>query len=819
MPTPQEELDLALQGKAQKELSDALNKSALTKATPKPWEQMSPDEQNLVKKNFMGFIQKSGDEERAWKDKNPGVNYPAPKQKEPWEQLDPSTRRVLARENKESFATAYGISPSDLDTAGLEVEYQKYLKAPQTAEDTASGSGYRGTVGGLGKPVIGGVQKAANMLSTAVPGLDSLKKYANLSTLTSRWEGDKLQKSIEKHPVAGAFGEMVGQMPYIAAMGNPGSALGAAVRGGALGFLQPVESNDLKMGTVANTLYGAAGGALGDLAITGASKGVGAIRGAATGWLPEAELTAQQKIMGSLGLPKENISAANLRPGRASKIAAMQDAANMSTINESNNVLAGRAGENLVANANGQFRGAPPSGVTELTKAAAAGDLQAQRLLNNRPNITGAVSNATRGEATQWDVEVQQWLANQEYQPFKTAAEKLAPTRSENTGGLLAELDKILADIEAAPNAERLGPVKSHLETVRADVAGKLGTPGVAATQPTMVWAPEHQAVIDQLMTPDKWGNSRFTLADAEAILQKNGATKIPQGGAPGTPGVAGTPGQNTLPQLIHQKKLLESEIDDILGGSNDALTGSARSHWFTMAKNAFLPTIKQGEAAAPGYAQARSLMDQKYRELGVPFKDKAVVDLVGEKGAKVYGSEAMDQILGMPQDKTKALMDILSPKGRTAQKSAVIDGIFKDSLDNTMPKGYQFDREAVLKNIQKVRGQLEGNPDPIIDGVLSGMEEALQMMPTLGVKSKTANVVFHGGMYNKGIGILASNAKGLLTSDSGKAMLLTLNLTRDPAVKSKILKEIALALQRGVAETGATINENQGNPINQKRP
>ncbi len=791
-----------------KRLRAFVESKKLETATTKKWEEMTPQEQDLVKTNFSASLQKQGDEERAWKAQNPGVNY-VPRKRESWEVLDPTTRRALARENKESFATAYGISPNDLDPAGLDIEYQKYLKAPQTAEATASGSNYRGTVGGFGKPIIGSVQKAANFMSSAVPGLESLKKYAALSDLTSRWEGDKLASSTEKHPVAGAFGEIVGQMPYMMAMGTPGSALGAAVRGGALGFMQPVESRDLLMGTLGNTAYGAAGGFLGDLAITGGSKAVGAARGAATGWLPEAEAGVQNKIMQNLGLRRNQISADNLRPSRSTKIAAMQDAANMSGVNEQANIAAGRAGENLTGIANSQFQNAAFGGEAELTKAAAAGDLKAQWLLNNKPNITGPVSNATRGEATQWDVQLQQWLANQEYQPFKDAATKLAPTRPENTGGLLSEFDRILAEIKAAPMAERLAPIQKHLETVRMDISGKPGTPGspggVLPTQ-EMVWPPE---VLAQL------GYKPITPLMEQTLLA-SGVKKVPVGppSAPVAP-TPGIPAKNTLPELIHQKKLLEKEIEDALTGSPDALTGSSRTHWLTGAKNAFNPVIREGQAAAPGYAQAQSLADKMHQELGVPFKDKSVTRLVGGKNAKVYGSEAMDDILGMPQDKTEALMGILGPKSRTAQKSAVIEGIFKDSLDNTLPTGYQFDREAVLKNIQKMRGQLQGNPDPVVDGLLQGIEESLQMMPTLGVKSKTANVVFHGGITNKAIGLLASNAKGLLTSDTGKALLLTLNVTRDPAIKSRLLKEVAILLQRGTAETGATLLENKGNPIN----
>lgn len=785
-----------------KRLRAFVESKKLEVASSKKWDDMSPAEQDLVKNNFTNFVQKSGDQERAWKAKNPGVNYPAPAKKESWEVLDPSTRKALALANKESFAAAYGFDPNELDAPGLETEYQKFVNATKGAQGVA-GAYYKGTVAGLGKPITGVVQKAANMLSSAVPGAESLKKYANLSTLRPRWEADVLQGNVQEHPVAGALGEVTGQLPYMAAMGNPGSAIGAAARGAALGFVQPVESNDLLMGTLGNTAYGAAGGGLGDLAVTGGSKGVGALRGAMTGWLPETEAAAQQKIMQSLRLPKENISAANLRPGRASKIAAMQDAANMSKVNEANNVLAGQATNDLVQNANTQFKNAAFGGEDDLIRAASAGDEKAKWLLNNKPSLTGAPSNATRGEASQWDVQLQQWLGEQKYGPAYQKAEALLPTKPLDTSGLLARFDNIISRVKAEGKTARLGKVQKFLEDMRSEIAGSGGKPAVT---PTESFSPEAEDFIASAM---RFGTPRDK-AEQNAI--RAGFQKIQSGGQPA---ITGEPPANTLGDLLARRGRLKKEINYALEGTPDALTGSQDTRYLTEAKKSMSPEIIAGKQAAPEYTQALDEADRLYRQQGGPFKDKAVTQLVGGTNDKVYGSEAMDKILGMPQDKTQALMDILSPKGRAAQKSAVIDNIFSNSLDNTLPSGYQFDREAVLNNIQKMRGQLAGNPDPVMDGLLQGIEESLQMMPTLGVKSKTANVVFHGGLTNKAVGLLAANAKGLLTSDTGKALLLTLNLTRDPAVKSRLLKEVALTLQRGAAAGGAMINENQGNPIN----
>ena len=688
------------------------------------------------------------------------------------------------------------MKPEDLESAFSQFSAERAMGKPRNAAVAF----LRKAVEKAGSPVVGLAQKAVNTF-----GSPSSAAAFNLGT---RYSADLANSQVDtNYPTASTLGTIAGLAPYAAVMGQPQTMLGAAGQGAALGFTEPVTSPNVLSQTISNTGLGAGLGGATHGGVTALSKLIGAARGATTGWLPDEFANRQALIQDRLNIPAKNITAADLVSNKNGGLATLRNMSNMGSQNAENVGFAETGGKGINSFATNAFNQAPDTSMQRLQQLAASGDANAKRILDALP-----ATPTNPAQYIQGDIQSGYLGAKQQYDPLFKAAEAIKPTNPQDVSRAIQAIDEQIANVKAWGSSADSGSIVKRLEQVKSDLLGSNAPITVAPPAPIQFPAGS-EPIVKALKLAGKSD-------DEIGSALKNMGYKIPIQLLATNPVAnigTGTQPMNTLPGLEQLQKNLRSDVTAATKGAPNAITGSDKTHPLTEVIHALDEPIQAGEATSPAYVAKKQEALDLFKQLGLPHKESLVTKLVKSGGEAVRPSDAQGQLLGMAGDETGDLLKILSPKGKSAHDAMLFDNIFQDTLDNTKPKGYQFDRNAVLARINKLRPALEAGGDrPTLD-LVNGMEEALQYMDQIG-KGPIPNYI-HGGKFNKALQVVGSGVfNPLLTTDTGKALLLTLSWARDPEMKKtvmgKIVQFMAKSAEKGGIITGGSYSENSGNPI-----
>lgn len=691
----------------------------------------------------------------------------------------------LPATNPSELLSLYGIDPEKIGPAKAMEAFLDYKNLQSGGRSTGIlDSILRGAKSSVASPIRGTGQLMNHIAASLLPGSSEAVSSSAASDLDARMRADIEERQNQGHTLAHGTGELIGGLPY-AALLPESNMLKTAGIGAGFGAAQPVVSPDYAKQKFMDTITGAVAAPVAQVGLEGlvglASKGVGAARGLATGWLPPEQANIQRNIMERLGILKNDITAADL-VSRPSGITKLRDTINrapiggLDTINARNNVRAGNVVGRIGSTADEAMLALPPDNLTSLQNAG--NDKNAARILSNVPNQ----ANPSVGASLQSSLEGGQFQAQQNINPLYAEAERLKPTTPNDVTPVISTIDAQIAKAESLGKSARLDKIIDFLKTMKTDLQGQVD--------------PKVQATLDMLFkTPEA----------KQAALAAN-------------PNLAGKPGMTDLGGLETIKGNLRSEINKINSNSVDALTGSDRSHFLTEVSHALDPIIDSATAAAPEYASAKAAANAAFTEQGLPYKDSMVTKLVSSGGERVKPDVAASAVTSFTPDETKALQSVLGPRGQAAHYNAFVDELLGSAtFDATKPIGVQFDRTGFLNKAQALRASMDEASTPAQRQLMDGTIEALQYMSQLGV-NKAADIT-RGGPLNKGFAELAATLRPVLTSDTGKALLLTLSWTKDPALKNSILQRIASTVERTAGPMGGQFNENKGNPADSIPP
>lgn len=686
-------------------------------------------------------------------------------------------------ESPNDLAVAYGFKPEDFDPKDLAKEYLLYKDEQGGRAKGISAFGL-GVKHGFEAPGTGVRQLIGHTVGT--------QNYQNLADLRARWAQDIYENRTKEAKLSAMGGEVVGSLPYAVATPEIKAApYASAALGGALfGATQPVASPDYWSQKAVNTALGAAAGPMSVAGlrglIAGATKGVAGARGAATGWLPEESATLQQQALSVLGVPKKNITAADLlvREGKgvaASKIRTVRDwiskspYSNLASVNAENQAAAEEALGKLGSIAENRLAGTPFEDIQALRAAADAGDKKAKWLVENMP----ASGNISPGENLQFDIQLQQWRGKQRYSPLYEAAEAVKPTGGNDVASVLSAIDTQIASASSEGKSAKLKGVTDFLNLVREDLSPNL----------------EQVSALRKAGIPE---------SQIPAIMKANGID---------------TTGLTDLAGLKGIRDNIDDEIAKAMKGSADAITGSNKTHYLTEVKNALDAVIEAAGATPEGkaYTEALGKASAEYAASGAPYKSSLVSGLVRSGGEPVVPDVAAASLKGLTPGETGKVAEALGERGKAAHFAQLAREIVDAGTMATEPPGMQFSRAGFLKSASELGPQIAQVSTQQNAAYINSLKEVLQFMDQVG---KTQTHVAGGENWYKWIGGAASMLKPLIQTDTGKAMLLAISATRDPALKGTLLQKALQFAEKNVPVAYAgTLGQNNKNPVNLLEP
>ena len=692
---------------------------------------------------------------------------------------DISTGMRSLIQSPEDFAVAYGFKPEDFDPRDLAKEYNLY-KGEQGGRVKGLAAFGLGAKHGLEAPVTGGRQLIGHTVGT--------QNYQNISDLRARWAQDIYEQRTKDSKLSATLGEVTGSLPYAALTPELEAApmVGAALGGAAFGAVQPVASPDYWRQKAINTVVSSAAAPLTMAGlrglIAGGTKTVAGARGLATGWLPEESAALQNEITKTLGIPKSNITAADLlvRGGKgvpASRIRKARDLiakspySDLSTVNAENQAAAETALGKLGAAAETRLESTPFEDIQALRAAADAGDKQAKWLVENMP----APSDISPGKNLQFDIQLQKWRGAQQYNPLYEAARAIEPTASNDVAPVLGAIEEQIAKASGEGKSAKLKGVIDFLNMVKQDLSPNA----------------EQVAALRNAGIPED------RIAD---VMNANGITAT---------GLTDLGGLKTIRDNI------SGEIERAMKGSADAITGSNKTHYLTEVKNALDAVIDAAGATPEGqaYTQALGAANEMYAAKGAPFKSSLVSGLVKKGGEPVVPDVAAGTLAGMTPGETAQVAGVLGERGKAAHFAQLARDVVNAGINPSAQPGMQFDRLGFLGAANDLGANLSQVSTQANAAYINSLKEIMQFMDQIG---KTQTHIMGGENWYKWIGGAASLLKPLMQSDSGKAILLTISATKDPALKGTLIqKALQFAENKAPKAFASTLNENRGNPIN----
>jgi len=690
----------------------------------------------------------------------------------------------LPATNPDELLSMYGIDPTAIGPQKALEAFLDYKGMQSSGRSSgALDSLLRGAQRGISSPIQGVGQLANHVASGLMPDSPEAVSSAAASDLDARMRADLEAQQNAGHGAAFGTGEVLGGLPYAAMLPADAGVLGMAGAGAAFGASEPVTNPNFLNQKVGNTLTGMVAAPVAQMGLEGlvslASKSAGAARGLTSGWLPPEQAAIQQNIMDRLGITKGGITAADLvaQPGKISKVRDMVSRApfgGMDALNAQNNAQAGNAVGGMLQGADQGLAETPVDAFKALTNAAANGDKKAANILKNLPQQ----SDLSPGKSIQSSLEAGSWEGQKAVDPLYQQAEALKPVTPNDVTPIIATINEQIAAAQSSGKSARMDKVVDFLSSLKSDLQGQTD-PKVEATLNALFKTPEAKA----------------NAIAANPQLQ------------------TGTPGMTTLGDLENLKGNVASEIQKILKGSPDALTGSDKTHYLTEVSHAFDPVMNAAYDAAPEYATAKKAADDAFKAQVAPYKESIATGLVKSGNERVTPDVAAGAVTKYTPNESAALNSILGPRGKAAQYDAFVNELVGSAQDATKAPGYQFDRAGFLNKAQSLKDSMSTAATPAQRDLMDGTVQALQYMSQLGV-NKSADIARQGVM-NKGLSEMMVAFKPLLTSDTGKALLLTLSWTKDPAMKNSILQRIGNLVESAAAPMGGQFNENNRNPVN----
>ncbi len=733
--------------------------------------------------------------------------------------MDQSTGYRNLIRTPEDLASAYGFKATDFDPKNLADEFEKYKS--ETGERTGTlGSFGLGARQGVQSPVTGGRQLLARAAGN--------EGWKNIADLRARYSQDILANRTQGHGLAAGLGEVAGLAPWAAPTALMGEGLVAAAVAGALfGATAPVSAPNFWSQKIANTAISTVAAPLAQLGIkgliAGGTKGIAGGKAALgiEGALPRESQAAQQSIIDALGIPRENVTAADIlfRNGvrsNQSRITqfrnlAQQGPSRLSNINEQNLISADRAAANLGLNVGRELETTPFSGMSQLQVAAQNGDKNAARILAELPSGNAPIQ---RGATEQSSLELEKWLREQNVTGPAYAAIPPEPSTSTiNSSNFASYLQNTIATLESKGKSHGLNKPGGPLEALRVyleDYTGKPGTPAVTA-QPTYTSA--QQKFIDEMLT------NGVPKAKIDEILISNGITPSV---APTSAGTSGVQGMNDLKGLT---TLRENIADDIKllasqGGGNKMtrpLTDAAK----------ILDEILEGGHQTPEW-QAFLTADAKAKGLHATRVAKYNDSLLGGLQRKAANMEevlpdvAANKMLGMTPNQASEVMGAMEPRGQAAMRSNFINDLLAGSRNKTAPEGLQFNRENFLSRGENPTLESVLTPDQL--NIKGRLDEALRLLDQMGSPQPSSSGAVDLGtsgaskykMAKTIFSKFASGADKFLTTDIGKSMLLTLSASKDPALRDTLIQKILMSSEQVLPkQVGSIFQKNVLNPVN----
>lgn len=673
---------------------------------------------------------------------------------------------------------------------------------------------------GLQAPVTGSRQILARALGS--------ENYKNIADLRARYSQDILANRTQGHGLAEGVGEMLGGVPYAALLPETKTLKAAAGVGALFGATAPVASPDFwKQKGINTILSGVAAPALQagmQGLVTGGTKGVAGAKARLDMeglGLPRESEAAQRSIVEALGTPRENVTAADIlfRGGvrtNQSKITefrnlVQQGSSRLSKINERVLSDADRAVNQLGLSAGRELEATPFAGMDQLRAAATSGDKNAIHILNGLPSETAPMQ---RGANEQASLELEKWLREKNVTGPAYAAVPPEPSTSTIDSSNFANyLQNTIATLESKGKSHALNKPGGPLDALRVyleDYTGKPGTPAVTA-QPTYTSA--QQKFIDEMLT------NGVPKAKIDEILITNGITPSV---APASAGTAGVQGMNDLKGLMTLRENIDDDIKLLAsqGGGNKMtrpLTDAAK----------ILDEILEGGHQTPEW-QAFLAANAKAKGLHATRVAKYNDSLLGGLQRKAANMEevlpdvAANKMLGMTPNEIGEVMGAMEPRGQAALRTNFINDLLARSRNPSAQEGLQLNRTSFLKNAGDET--LESVLTPTQANTKGRIEEALRLMDQIGSpQPATAGAVdvatAGSSQYKMAKTIfskLASGADKFLTTDTGKAMLLTLSVTKDPALRGTLIQKILQFSEQNLPkQVGASMLTNASNPVN----
>lgn len=218
-------------------------------------------------------------------------------------------------------------------------------------------------------------------------------------------------------------------------------------------------------------------------------------------------------------------------------------------------------------------------------------------------------------------------------------------------------------------------------------------------------------------------------------------------------------PGRNLYSQLREYSSDLGDMIDSGMSGEHGLIAPQSvrRLQQIKDAVDEDLRNFTQSSAAPPALQQAAQAADNYYRAYRAPFLDRSI--------AKAGTTDMPDTLFGMfvrggdHADLAEKFYNILTPKGRSAVQSQLLDRVINDSTPATATKIVgkppteppRIDAAAFINNLNRYKPALNVFFQGKDQQALSGVENLIRHYATATDKGKIP------------LGILAGAATGLL--------------------------------------------------------
>lgn len=711
-------------------------------------------------------------------------------------------RGALAKiQTPEELATAYGYKPGDLKPEDLASAFDTFRSYGYNIPE-AQGKGVLGSMaesaGSAITAPIGFAKQAFAHGKAAITGKPGDIKSKNAADLAARMYAEYRDTATEGHPVASATGTVIGATPW--ALLSPAETLPqAAATGGALGAAMPdADTGNFTLNALTRAGIGAAGGAAGHQLTKALIAGGSKIPPAITGRMPQQNAALQQSIMEGLGIPAEQITAADIVTSgglktKQSLISKFRDLAQAS---------GGRLGK-----VNEQNLAAVESRVGDIRNQAAR-DLAETPF----PGTGGEAGPLTPGEAVQASLPIEKRIREATITgPAYARVPAMPPDTSVPHGEFLGNLERRLGELEATGagspySAPLTAQGESPIKVLQQQLANIKGLPGKAAVEPTMVWPPEVQDLISKQGFP-------------EEIFVQQGIKKIPIGG--GSPAQPGTPSMDTvygLRQILENLKHNRQRFNTV--------GGSKLTHPITETINDLEATLKPvlDSPEWKNYLAAKHGADALHGTYVAPYNESLLKGLLrkpGQGAEDVLPSRAMDKITGMNPEEIQILNSFLESKGQAGLRSGLLENLAAGATNPTMPAGMQIDPKMLLQRLKDWSGRAAMTPDQATK--LDKMKTALELMDQIGSRQPPISATVDPMLatssqrsFMKAVSeYLARASDKALTSQRGKAVLLTPSATRNPELRGTALQRMLQMLESGSSGTvGLPFAGGYDNPV-----